>query len=62
MTRLKVFLAAGTATFLMTLREIFDENAYQRFLVRTGEERSRASYQAFLDEVRERDATRVRCC
>jgi hypothetical protein len=62
MTRLKVLLETAAATFVLTLREIFDENAYQRFLVRAGEERSRASYQAFLDEVRERDATRVRCC
>jgi hypothetical protein len=62
MIRLKVLLANAAATFVMTLREIFDENAYQRFLVRTGGECSRASYQAFLDEVREHDATRMRCC
>jgi len=47
---------------LATLREIFDENAYHRFLLRTGNVASVESYRAF---VRERDmaaATRPKCC
>lgn len=45
-----------------TLREIFDENAYQRFLVRTG---SAASVQSYRDFQREREtamAQKPRCC
>ena len=44
------------------LREIFDENAYQRFLLRTNSTRSVASYREFT---RERDAAlsrKPRCC
>jgi hypothetical protein len=47
---------------LAMLREIFDENAYQRFLLRTG---SVASVQSYRDFQREREAlvaTRVKCC
>src|SRR5262245_29569934 len=47
---------------LATLREIFDESAYERFLSRTQTVRSVASYREFL---REREATIVRkprCC
>jgi hypothetical protein len=45
-----------------TLREIFDESAYDRFLLRTQAPRSVGSYRAFT---RERDAAMVkkpRCC
>jgi len=45
-----------------TFREIFDESAYDRFLLRTHASRSIASYQAFT---RERDAAllkKPRCC
>ena len=45
-----------------TLREIFDETAYARFLVREGRPSSRMAYAAFL---REREAVvqrRPRCC
>jgi hypothetical protein len=48
--------------FRATLREIFDESAYDRFLLRTRESRSVASYRAFT---RERDAAMLkkpRCC
>lgn len=44
------------------LREIFDESAYDRFLLRTHAPRSVASYRAFA---RERDAAMLkkpRCC
>jgi hypothetical protein len=50
------------STFRATLREIFDESAYDRFLLRTQALRSIASYRAFT---RERDAAMVnkpRCC
>ncbi len=49
-------------TISATLREIFDESAYDRFLLRTNASRSRASYRDFT---RERDATMLkkpRCC
>lgn len=45
-----------------TLREIFDESAYERFLIRHALQPSRAAYDHFLREqsaVRER---RPRCC
>jgi hypothetical protein len=44
------------------LRELFDESAYDRFLLRTNVPRSVASYRAFT---RERDASmqkKPRCC
>jgi hypothetical protein len=49
-------------TIRATLREIFDESAYDRFLLRTGTRRTPASYRAFTSE---RDATMLkkpRCC
>jgi hypothetical protein len=49
-------------TFRATLREIFDESAYDRFLLRTQASRSTASYREFT---RERDAAmakKPRCC
>jgi hypothetical protein len=51
-----------TQTIRATLREIFDESAYDRFLLRTHAPRSVASYGAFT---RERDAyllKKPRCC
>ena len=47
---------------LATLREIFDENAYQRFLSRTGSAASVQSYQAFMQEREAAVGTRPRCC
>ena len=49
-------------TLRAVVREIFDESAYDRFLLRTHASRSVASYRAFT---RERDAAMVkkpRCC
>jgi hypothetical protein len=49
-------------TMKAMLREIFDESAYDRFLLRTHASRSVASYRAFTQE---RDAAMVkkpRCC
>jgi hypothetical protein len=50
------------STLCATIREIFDESAYDRFLLRTNAQRSVASYRDFT---RERDATMLkkpRCC
>ncbi len=58
MRQLKVILEV----LLATLREIFDENAYARYLARTGAVTSRASYAAFLAERRAAELRRVRCC
>jgi hypothetical protein len=58
---LKNILAAWQ-TIRATLREIFDESAYDRFLLRTQASRSIASYRDFT---RERDAAMLkkpRCC
>lgn len=41
------------------LREIFDESAYRRFLARTGQPPSRATYREFL---RQKQEPRLRCC
>jgi hypothetical protein len=45
-----------------TLREIFDENAYQRFLERTGQAASVQSYRQFQREREIGIAKRPRCC
>jgi hypothetical protein len=47
---------------IATLREIFDENAYERFLLRTQSSRSIASYRAFLREREAAMVRRPRCC
>jgi hypothetical protein len=47
---------------LATLREIFDENAYERFLQRTDSVRSVESYGAFLREKEAATARKPRCC
>jgi hypothetical protein len=47
---------------LAALREIFDENAYQRFLLRTGGAVSVESYRAFMREREVGMAKRPRCC
>ena len=55
-------LARAIRTLLAAIREIFDESAYDRFLLRTNAARSIASYRAFT---RERDASmqrKPRCC
>jgi hypothetical protein len=55
-------MSRALQTMGATLREIFDESAYDRFLLRTHASRSRASYQEFT---RERDAAMLkkpRCC
>ena len=58
---LDCFQAVGHL-FLITLREIFDENAYERFLRRGQISRSVESYRAFLLEREEGIARKARCC
>jgi hypothetical protein len=57
MTRVK----QAVRIFMATLREIFDEAAYTRFLQRTETTSSRAAYAAFWRE-RETKAPIPRCC
>jgi hypothetical protein len=55
-------LTSALQTLCATVREIFDESAYERFLLRTNEGRSIASYRNFM---RERDSAMLkkpRCC
>jgi hypothetical protein len=55
-------IARVACILLATFREIFDESAYDRFLLQTNSARSIASYRAFA---RERDASmqrKPRCC
>lgn len=47
---------------LATLREIFDESAYARFLVRSQKAVSRESYGEFLHEIEVRKRTAPKCC
>ena len=49
-------------TMLATLREIFDESAYDRFLIRRGLDTSRQAYAAFRQEQECAKARRPRCC
>jgi hypothetical protein len=46
----------------LTLREIFDEAAYARYLQRTGASVSRESYAKFLVEKDQTRAPAARCC
>ena len=55
-------LRAAGRLLLETLREIFDENAYLRYLAREGAVPSRESYAAFLRENETARARRPRCC
>jgi hypothetical protein len=47
---------------LATLREIFDEAAYARFLNRAGMVSSSESYAAFRQEFEEAKMRRPKCC
>ncbi len=47
---------------LTTLREIFDEAAYERFLVRTKVVSSPTAYAAFRQEFEEAKTRRPKCC
>ena len=50
------------AIVLATLREVFDEHAYERFLQRSGHTTSAESYREFLREREAMIANRIRCC
>jgi len=47
---------------LETLREIFDEAAYERFLSRTRTPSSTKAYAAFREEFEEARTRRPKCC
>jgi hypothetical protein len=50
------------ATLIATLREIFDESAYSRFLARREVNSSASAYAAFLREQETTKARRPKCC
>jgi hypothetical protein len=52
----------ATRILLATLREIFDEAAYDRFLYRKQMAVSSASYAAFRQEFEEAKTRRPKCC
>jgi len=51
-----------TGLIVATLREIFDENAYARFLDREGKNSSSITYSEFVREQEDARARRPRCC
>ena len=55
-------LVNALCILLATLREIFDEAAYDRFLHRTQVTSSPVAYAAFLREREEGQSRRPRCC
>jgi hypothetical protein len=55
-------LSRAVALLRSTLREIFDESAYVRFLQRNKLASSREAYAKFVGESQESDARRPRCC
>ena len=56
-------LVAGSLRLLIcALREIFDESAYERFLLRYNLTRCPSSYARFLNEQELTKARRPRCC
>jgi hypothetical protein len=55
-------LTSALQTLRAALREIFDESAYDRFLLRTKVPRSVTSYRDFMQERDAAMATKPRCC
>jgi len=55
-------LVKASRILLATLREIFDEAAYDRFLRRTRMASSAKAYAAFRRESEESKARRPKCC
>jgi hypothetical protein len=55
-------LASAIQALLAALREIFDESAYDRFLLRARLPRSTESYRAFMQEEADAMAKRSKCC
>jgi len=60
----KVTLMAAELVRLLwfTMREIFDENSYARFLARSGQRSSRAAYAEFMRQESDGRERRARCC
>src|SRR6185437_4829032 len=56
------FICGAYRVLKATLREIFDESAYDRFLAHTRSERSVSSYHAFMRERESTMARKPRCC
>jgi len=54
--------AKAVRIVLATLREIFDEAAYERFLSRTRTPSSIKAYAAFREEFEEARTRRPKCC
>jgi hypothetical protein len=52
----------ATRILMATLREIFDEAAYERFLTRTQMRSSAKAYAAFRDEFEEAKTRKPKCC
>jgi len=55
-------LAQAARILIATLREIFDEAAYERFLRRTQMDSSATAYAAFRAEFEEAKTRRPKCC
>ena len=55
-------LRDGLSLLAATLREVFDEAPYARFLARNGMRSSREAYALFLTENDRAKARRPRCC
>jgi hypothetical protein len=55
-------LAHATRILIETLREIFDEGAYERFLRRAKIDSSAQAYAAFRAEFEEAKTRRPKCC
>jgi len=55
-------IASATKILIATLREIFDEAAYERFLRRTRTTSSARAYAAFRAEFAEAKTRRPKCC
>jgi hypothetical protein len=55
-------LLRATRILLATLREIFDESAYERFLCRERIASSPGAYAAFRREFEEAKTRRPKCC
>jgi hypothetical protein len=55
-------LQCTLSLLVATLREIFDEASYARFLARHGMIRSRESYALFEKAMRSQAERKIRCC
>ena len=60
--RLAARLKSGLALAMAVLREVFDESAYTRFLLRQQIVSSQSAYAQFLREQEVAKARRPRCC